>query len=303
MLRISAPRCGGATRRVVRTGLAFIAMSVPAWAQAQTPPVPNPRKAQAERPTVATHAYAVATGYVELEAGFQRQQGGAQANRIAIPLLLKVGLGERVQLDLAPGLLRDAEGGRAQSGITDLLAGVKWRLTDDAPLVGALAMQVTVSLPTGSSEAGRGSGKAGVNLLAISSRQLGPISLDINAGYTRLGGNSEYAPRDSTVWTISAGFPVAGRIGWVAELFGYPGTTGPSGALPVVAFLTGPTIALRPSLVLDAGATFDVVRFGGTAVYGGLTWNIGRAWGRAGSPPPAPSSQGPGFGGVLRRIE
>jgi len=228
---------------------------------------------------VATHAYAVAPGYIELEAGFQRQQDGALANRIAIPLLLKIGVSERVQLDLAPGLLRDAQGGRAQSGITDFLVGVKWRLTDDAPVIGAFAMQGTVSLPTGSPESGRGSGKAALNLLAISSHKLGPVSLDINAGYTRLGGESEVAPGNSTVWTVSTGFPIAGRIGWVAELFGYPGTRGPSGALPVVGFLTGPTITLNPSLVLDAGATFDVSRFGGTAVYAGLTWNIGRAWG------------------------
>jgi len=87
----AAARCGGSTGRAVRTGLAFIAMSVPAWTHAQTTPVPNPREAQAERPRVATHAYAVATGYVELEAGFQRQQGGSQANRIAIPLSLLEG--------------------------------------------------------------------------------------------------------------------------------------------------------------------------------------------------------------------
>jgi hypothetical protein len=228
---------------------------------------------------VATHAYAAAPGYVELEAGFQRQQSGAQADRLAVPILVKIGLSERVQLDLAPGWLRDAQGGRATSGITDLLVGVKWRLSDNAPVVGAFAMQATVSLPTGSPEAGRGSGKAGANLLAISSRHIGPIALDINAGYTRLGGDSELAPRDSTVWAVSAGFPVAGRLGWVAELFGYPGTRGSSGELPVVAFLTGPTMTLSPSVVLDAGATFDVLRFGGTAIYGGLTWNIGRAWG------------------------
>ena len=200
-------------------------------------------------------------------------------------------------------MLRDAEGGRARSGITDFLVDVKWRLTDDAPLIGAFAVQAAVSLPTGSADAGRGSGKAGVNLLAISSHRLGPVALDINAGYTRLGGESAFAPRDSTVWTASAGLPVVDRLGWVAELFGYPGTTGPGGGLLVVAFLTGPTITLNPSFVLDAGAIFDVERFGGTAIHGGLTWNIGRAWGRGGSPPPEPSGQGFGGGGVRRRME
>jgi hypothetical protein len=269
---------GGPARRAARIALALVAMSAPAWAQPQPAAAPNPREAQPERPTVATHAFAVAPGYVEVETGFQRQQTGAQANRLAVPILFKIGLGERVQLDLAPGLLRDAQGGRAQSGITDVLVGVKWRLTDNAPAIGAFALQTTVSLPTGSPEAGRGSGKAAVNLLAISSHQLGPVALDINLGYTRLGGESEFAPSDSTLWTVSTGFPLAGRVGWVAEVFGYPGTRGPSGALPVVAFLTGPTVALSPSVVADAGAIFDVVRFGGTAIYGGLTWNIGRAW-------------------------
>jgi len=278
----SAARRGGSTERAARIILALLAMSVPAWAQPQPAAAPNPRATQPERPTVATHAYAVAPGYIELEAGFQRQQEGALANRLAVPLLLKIGLSERVQLDLAPGLSRDAQGGRAKSGITDVVVGVKWRLTDDAPVIGAFAMQGAVSLPTGSTESGRGSGKAAVNLLAISSHRFGPLSLDINAGYTRLGGESEVAPRDSTVWTVSTGFPIAGRTGWVAELYGFPGTSGPNGQPPVVAALTGPTLTLSPSFVLDAGATFDVLRFGGTAIYGGLTWNIGRAWG---SPP------------------
>jgi len=41
---------------------------------------------------------------------------------------------------------------------------------------------------------------------------------------------------------------------------------------------------VHPSLVLDAGATFDVEGFGGTAVYGGMTWNIGRLWRASSSP-------------------
>ena len=286
---------GRSAGRAARTALALLAMSVPAWAQPQPAAALNPRAAQPERPTVATHAYAVAPGYVELEAGFQRQQDGAQANRLAVPILLKIGLGERVQLDLAPGLLRDAQGGRARSGITDFLVGVKWRLTDDAPVIGAFAMQTTVSLPTGSPESGRGSGKAALNLLAISSHKLGPLALDINASYTRLGGESEVAPRDSTVWTVSTGFPVAGRIGWVAELYGFPGTSGPNGQPPVVAALTGPTVTITSSIVLDAGATFDVSRFGGTAIYGGLTWNIGRAWGSPPRPARRPLPDGSGL--------
>ena len=260
----------------VAVTLAMLCSPGPAAAQPAAPS--DPHAAQPERPTVATHAYTVAPGWIELETGIQRQREGALADRLAVPILLKIGLSKRLQLDLAPAWQREAQGGRAQAGITDLLVAIKWRLTDDAPAIGAFAIQTGVSLPTGSAESGRGSGKAAVNVLLISSHRFGPIALDVNAGYTRLGGESAMAPRDSTVWTAAAAFPVAGRVGWAAEIYGYPGTSGPIGQPPVVALLTGPTLTVSSSLVLDAGAIFDIEGFGGTSVYGGLTWNIGRIW-------------------------
>ena len=258
--------------------LALPAVGSPASALAQGPQTPDPHAAQPERPTVATHAYAVAPGWVEVEAGLQRQHLGALADRLAVPIVLKIGLSGRLQLGVAPGWQREAEGGGAQAGLTDVLVGVKWRLADCAPIVGAFAVQGAVSLPTGSADSGRGSGKAAVNLLVISSQRVGPLSIDLNAGYTRLGGESPAAPRDSTVWAVAAAVPIAGRVGWAAEVFGYPGTSGPNGGPPVVGFQTGPNFTVRPNLVLDAGATFDIEGWGGTAFYAGLTWNIGRLW-------------------------
>jgi len=276
-------RCEGsrpypATRRTSVASLALAASLVARYAAAQGPAAPDPHAAQPERPTVATHAYTVAPGWVEIEAGFQRQQQGALADRIAVPIVLKIGLGPRLQLDIAPAMDRSAENGRIQTGITDMLVAMKWRVTDAAPILGTFAIQPAVSLPTGDANAGRGSGAAGMNILAISSHRFGPVSVDLNAGYTRFGGDGSITPKNSTVWTVAAAFPIAGRVAWAAEVFGYPGTSGPGGAPPVVAFLTGPTLTVRPSLVLDAGATFDVEGFGGTAVYGGVTWNIGRLW-------------------------
>lgn len=259
-------------------------LCAPDRALAQAAAAPDPHAAQPERPTVATHAYTVAPGWAELEAGVQRQQEGALADRIAVPFLVKIGLGSQLQLDIAPAWDRAAEGGRVQSGITDMLVGVKWRVADTAPMLGAFAIQTTVSLPTGNAEAGLGTGSAALNLLAISSHRIGPVSVDANVGYTRLGGDGTIAPNDNTLWTISAGFPVAGRLAWAAEVFGYPGTSGPSGRPPIVGFLTGPTFMVRSNLVLDAGAIFDIAGFGGTALYAGATWNIGRIWRAAPQP-------------------
>ena len=291
MVLCSARLLHGDARRLVTVAmlLAVLGSSAPADAQAVEPP--NPHDAQPERPTVATHAHTVAPGWVELEAGFQRQKVGALSDRVAVPAVVKIGLGTRVQLNLAPGWQRDAEDGRIQSGITDMLAGVKWRLADDVPLLGAFAVQTAVSLPTGSDDAGRGSGAAGVQLLAISSHEFGTVAVDANAGYTRQGGDGTTVPQHSTLWAVAAGFPIAGRAGWAIEVFGFPGTSGPAGAPPVVGLLTGPSLAVRPCLVLDAGAIFDIQGFGATAIYGGVTWNIGRLWGARSPRSPAARPQ------------
>jgi hypothetical protein len=265
----------------------LLAIGLPTPARAQAPANRDPHAAQPERPTVATHAYAVAPGWIEVEAGSQRQAEGALSNILTVPVLVKIGLGERVQLDIAPNWERDVKGGNGEAGFTDVLVGIKWRVADHAPVLNAFAVQSTLWIPASSSASGLGSGAAGLSVLLISSHQAGSVSIDANLGYTRLGGDGSVTPNNSTLWTVAAGFPVAGRLGWAAELFGFPGTTGPSGEPPVVALLTGPTLALKPSLVLDAGAIFDIAGWGGTAVYAGLTWNIGRLWRSDQNPTPS----------------
>jgi hypothetical protein len=261
------------SRATVALDLAILL--IPARVQAQAP---NPHDAQPERPTVGTHTGTVSPGWIEIETGFERQDTGALSNSLAVPFVAKIGLGPRVQLNVAPGWKRDTDDGSIENGITDVRLAVKWRMAEALPLVGDVAVQTAVSLPSGSADAGRGSGSAGINLLAISSQTFGRFDVDVNLGYTRFGGDGSVVPQHSTLWSVSTGLPVAGRLGWAAEVFGRPGTSGPAGAPPIVAFLTGPTVTIRGSLVLDAGATFDITGFGSTSVYGGLTWNVGRVW-------------------------
>jgi hypothetical protein len=270
-----------ALRRRVRAGMgALVAVLVlaPASAEGQSAAPKDPREAQPERPTVATHAYTVAPGIVELEAGALHQPLGSHASLFGVPTLFKIGLGSRVQLDVSPGWQRTDNQGQTLAGPTDLSLGVKWRLWDDAPVLGAFALQSTVSLPTGSVARATGIGTGSISLLVISSHSLGPVSLDLNAGYAYRGGDGTVVAKDATVWTISTGFPVYGRLGWCAELFGYPRTSGVSGEPAIVGFLTGPTFRLEKYLIADAGAVLDVQGLGGTQIYAGVTWNIGRAW-------------------------
>jgi hypothetical protein len=271
--------------------LVFVGLGTPALASGQTAPPPDPRTAQPERPTIATHAFTVAPGIVEMEAGFLQQSPDSASSQFGVPVLFKVGLCSHLQLDVALGWIRNASSGDAQSGITDLTVGVKWQLLDNAPVLGAFAFQPTVSLPTGSVERGTGAGTTSLNLLLASSHKLHGVSLDINAGVTLRGGDGTTTPKTATLWTVAAGIPLAGRLGWSAEIYGYPGTAGPAGAAPVVAFLTGPAFTLTNGVVVDAGVIFNisglgtaVYGLGVNSIYGGITWNMGRL----GIPQPRP---------------
>jgi Putative MetA-pathway of phenol degradation len=231
---------------------------------------PSPHTAQPERPTVATHAGTVATGWFEIETGIERDRVGPGVTSLATPTLLKLGVGSHVQLDLAFTTIRPS-GGQAL-GLGDVSAAVKWRLLDHAPLVGNFALQPSLKLPTGSAARGTGTGTTDASLLAISSHVLGPVALDINVGYTRRskGGRSANA----MLWTVSTGTTVAGPWALAAEIYGYPGFGGP----PSVGFLAGPTLAVRPWFVADAGFIARVAGDQPPALYAGLTWNIGRVW-------------------------
>jgi hypothetical protein len=235
----------------------------------------DPHAAQPERPTVATHAGTVAPGWVELEAGVERDHlDGAHA--LLTPAVLKFGVAPRVQLELL-GSFQHLSGALPNySGIGDVGAALKWRALENAPVLGDFALQPLLKLPTGSAAHGTGTGTTDVGLVLISSHDWGDYALDINAGYTRRSGDGTRVPKDATLWTVSFGGPVYESLGWVGEAFGYPRTTGPAGEDGIVAFLTGPTFRVEKWLVFDAGVIVPLAGPQPHALYAGLTWNIGK---------------------------
>jgi hypothetical protein len=243
---------------------------------ARTPAVaaPDPRAVQPERPTVATHAYTVAPGYVEIEAGVQdaRPNGLTQ---LAAPVVVKVGLAPRLQLELQGGYVRtDAAAGILAAGVIDLGVALKQRIVDAAPIVHDLSLQGSIKFPSGGRDLTTGT--TDLSLLLISSRPIGSAELDLNAGYTHRSGDGTSIPTSATLLAASLGGPLRGPLGGVAELFSFPATGGPAGTETMVGFLVGPTWQMAPWLVLDAGAILDVRNMGGNAGYAGLTVNVGR---------------------------
>jgi hypothetical protein len=245
----------------------------PSQALAQAP---DPHEVQPERPTVATHAGTVAPGWFEVEWGGEWDRYADRARGGGLPVVAKIGLTTRTQLNVLHTAVRPP-GGRALH-VGDVAVGVKWRLTDRAPVVGRFAVLPMIKLATGSVDAAAGTGTTDVSVLLISSHDAGPVAVDLNAGYTRRSGDGVAVPRNATVWTASFGGPAYGVAGWVAEIFGFPGTSGPAGQDNLVAVLFGPTFSVRPWFAIDAGVIAPVTGPQPRAVYAGGVWNIGRIW-------------------------
>jgi hypothetical protein len=270
-------------RRIARAAAVIFTVGVARAGAQESPTKPaaaadsskDPHAAQPERPTVATHAGTVAPGWLEIETGAERDRIDPNNTALSTPTVFKIGLAPRVQLGLYGTVVRPPDGS-ARPG--DAAVGVKWRLADDAPVLGDFAILPAIKFPTGSSETGTTTTDA--SLLLISSHQFGDVAMDLNVGYTHRNGNGSSAPTSATLWTASFGGPFTGPLGWVAECYGLPRTSGPSGAPSIVALLAGPTLTVRSWLVLDAGVIIPVTGPQPHALYAGITYNVGRIWGQ-----------------------
>ncbi len=217
----------------------------------------------------------MAPGWTEIETGVELDRLSG-AHTLLTPTTLKIGLGQRVQLSLVDTFVRNTGNLPAASGLGDAVLGIKWRLAENLPVAGDFAVLPSIKLPTGSVRRQTGTGTTDAGLLLISSHQLGGVSLDVNAGYVRRSGDGSNAPRTATLWTVSSGLPVAGALGWAAEVYGLPATSGPAGQSSIVALLTGPTVQIHRWLAVDAGIIVPLKGPQPHALYAGLVWNIGR---------------------------
>lgn len=263
------------TRTIAAVMLAMLAPTL-AFAQERdsTKAEPDdPRAVQPERPTVATHAHTVAPGYVEFEVGVQGDHVDDGSRAWGAPVVTKVGLGSHLQLNVSTPVFFAAPG--RSSGLGDAAVGVKWRLLDEHPLLGDFALLPAVKFPTGSDVNGTGSGTTDLSLTVISSYELGPVSMDLNAIYTRIGASGSTPASDAALWTASFGAQVAGRLGYVVEIFGSPTIDG-SGTPSSVALLTGPTFLADRTVAIDVGIITRLRGETPNSIYAGIVWNVGR---------------------------
>jgi hypothetical protein len=253
----------------MRAGAALAALSLAAAALGAQE-ASDPHSAQAERPTVATHAYTVWPGYSEVEFGLELDRLDG-SDLFTTPTTYKVGITKRTQIEASFAWARGSDGAVTE-GFTDLVVAFKWRLADSVPLIGDFALQPAVRAPAG---AAAFSANAWVgSLLLISSQKLGPVELDVNFGMYAPITNGGF-PHLATLWTVSTSGPLRGKFGWTAELYGYPGTSGAGSEGPLVGFLAAPTFQMHDWFVLDAGVIIPVSGPQPHSIFAGLTWNAG----------------------------
>jgi hypothetical protein len=245
---------------VIRTKLSAAMLLAASVAAAQPR---DPHAVQPERPTVATHAGTVASGWFEFETGVERDHLDRSASVFSTPTVFKFGIAPRAQLSLGASVVNNDAG----TGVGDLFVGVKLRLLEDAPIVGDFAILPSITFPTGDAKRGFGNGERQGALLFISSHQFGDVSMDINFGYDAPHG----WPQHAALWTISFGGPVRGRLGWTLESFGFNEPEGRTAAL-----LGGPTYLPAKWLSFDTGLIVPLRGPQPHALYAGAVCNVGR---------------------------
>lgn len=223
----------------------------------------SPRAANPERPTVATHAYAVALGYVELEQGVRALGVRNFSEGTGWDFNLKVGVAPSLQLAFfGAGYLRTDAG----TGVGDVGWAVKWRRNLGPQ--GAVAVVPSVTVPTGDERLGHGAGRVLGSFVAVYSADLaGGFHVDINAGPTGVGAGRPQ-------WFTSVGASGAlGRFGVAVELFDFTaGGAGPAQR----GFLGATLITLAEWVVLDAGGVLGLEDDTPDQVFLGVTTNLGR---------------------------
>ncbi len=226
------------------------------------------RDMSTDRPDLTESPYTVDAGHIQLEietASYTRDEverfgGVVRMESVGlIGLNAKVGLLPSVDLHLGPGAPRwdevDAPDSslffsRESSGITDLVARVKWNLwgNDGGPT--AMALMPFLKLPTGSDELGNGEVEGGL-IVPLAVALPGGAGLGAMAEVDWLTDGDGSGHHAEWVTTATVGRPLAGDLGGFLEIAATfpPRREGPR----VATFDAGLTYGVTPDLQLDGG--------------------------------------------------
>jgi len=238
-------------RQLCAALLGLLALAVPAAAQTGDPLV-------SDRPDFTESSGTIAPGHVQLEGGITRQETGEVDALSLGEILVRLGVGERLEARLGVGSWTRIEAPGAEAdGYEDPSVGLKVRLTppvdDRPPGFPAAAILLSTSVPVGSEELTSDEWEPEARL-ALDWILTDLLSLGANVGVAfPTDGGDRF---DQILASVTFGIAATDRLGVFVETYGFSEEEPDGESTQYVD--TGVTFALTDDLQLDARIGFGL---------------------------------------------
>jgi hypothetical protein len=207
------------------------------------------------RPTLSNPAQLPVPGYVEMEMGWQSLKEKATDDYLhSVPYLFKLAFSEYIGL-LVGGealIVKDFDQGSTLAGIGDLTPLLKFKVPSSSQTASAFGLEVGARLPTAPETISRQ--QTDYLITGIYSTEIGHIGIDLNVGYTRLGGTASGRGKNNLFWAVAPAYGLTKRWSVAGELAG----TVRRDVKPFMQFLTSTSYFFLPRLVGDTGIAFGL---------------------------------------------
>ena len=207
------------------------------------------------RPTVSNPAQLPVPGYLEVEVGWQTLKDKVtDAHRHSVPARLKLAFTDRVGMLISGEMvvINDQESGATVGGVGDLTPQLKFHFPMPTETTSALGLELGAKLPTAPRTIG--SQQTDWILTGIYSLSHGPLGIDLNLGYTRLGGTPSGKGKDQVSWAASTAYALTSRWNVGGEIAG----TARQAVKPFSQILAFTNWAVTQQIVVDTGLAFGI---------------------------------------------
>ncbi len=228
------------------------------------------------RPTLSNPAQLSAPGYFEMEMGWQSlKEKTTDDYRLTVPYLFKLAFSEYIGLIVGGDalIINDFDQGSTLAGFGDLSPLLKLNVPLPFHSQSALGLEMGAKLPTAPQTVG--SQQTDYLVTGIYSIGMGSLGIDLNLGYTRLGGAPSGEGKNQLFWAASTAYGLTKQLSVAGELAG----TVRRNVKPFTQFLTSTSYFFSPRIVGDAGIAFGL---NGASqewtLFAGMTILLGKVW-------------------------
>ncbi len=228
------------------------------------------------RPTLSNPAQLPVPGYVEMEMGWQSLKEKATDDYLhSVPYLFKLAFSDYIGLLIGGEALivKDFDQGSTLAGIGDLTPLLKFKVPSSPQSASAFGLEVGARIPTAPETLSRQ--QTDYLVTGIYSSGIGALGIDLNLGYTRLGGAPGGGGKNQLFWAASTAYGLTEQWSVAGELAG----TVRRDVKPFTQLLTSTSYFFSPRFVGDTGIAFGL---NGASqewtLFAGMTILLGKVW-------------------------